>query len=321
MGHGSFRSDDWDTFRSVNSIDTLSIEETFRPSISTDFDPSIIKKLRESCETSDKPKVTPIIIALDVTGSMGKIPDSLIKGGLGKLMASILARASIPNPHVMFMAIGDVNCDSAPLQVTQFEADIRIANQLKDLYLEGGGGGNGSESYPLAWYFAATRTKLDSFNNRGEKGILFTIGDDDVPLKINASHIRRFLGEPDARDVVTRDILSKVQKTYDVFHLGIKQGNSYTPTVQSSWANLLGERLITVQDYSKVDEIIVSTIDSLIAQRQKLQDNIRNHMASRVAVLSGRSQVAAPVPMQIDGDALPPSYTQATGIAVRRGSR
>jgi hypothetical protein len=320
MGYGNFAATDWDNFKRVYSIDTRSAKETFKRSMHPDFDPSKIKKVRESCETAEKPKVTPIIIALDVTGSMGKIPEALIKGGLGNLMASILARTSIPNPHVMFMAIGDVNCDSAPLQVTQFEANISIAEQLKNLYLEGGGGGNGSESYSLAWYFAATRTKLASFDNRGEKGILFTVGDDNLPAKINAAHIRKFLGEPDAQDVNTKDILDKVKEKYDVFHLGIKQSETFTPEVQQSWSNLLGERLITVADYTRIDEIIVSTIDSLVQRR--LQNNIHNHMASRVAALSGRPAVAAPVPMVIDAaDALPPSYSQATGISMRRGSR
>ena len=271
MGSGKFVPKDWDNFRTTHvKVDnhTKSAAQTFSKTAKSEFDPkNIVSRL--SCETKEKPQVTPIIIALDVTGSMGKIPEALIKGGLGTLMAQILARESIPNPHIMFMAVGDVNCDQSPLQVTQFEADIRIAAQLKDLFLEGGGGGNGSESYPLAWHFAATKTELDCLKNRKEKGILFTIGDDNAPQKISGKHITQFTGQLHAQDSSTVNILQYTQSMYDVFHLGIKESEIFTQAVENGWKNLLGERAIVVHDYTKVAEVIVSTIDMLCQQRTK----------------------------------------------------
>ena len=231
-------------------------------------------------------------------------------------MKNILESESIPNPHVMFMAIGDVNYDSAPLQVTQFEADIRIAEQLKDLYLEGGGGTNDSESYPLAWHFAANRTKLDSFDNRGEKAMLFTIGDEYAPKQISGDHLRRFLGEENAQDQMCSDMLAKAQEKYEVFHLGLKERKAFTQDVQSSWTKMLGQRLILVDDYKKVADIIVSTITMVLEQRQRQrqsqQESIRQHMASRVAVLSGnRAPGGAQISHELSADE-PPTYLQAT---------
>jgi hypothetical protein len=321
MGFGSFTPAAWDSFQEEHEIATTSIENTFGQILRSDFNPKNIS-LRESCETKDKPNVTPIIIALDVTGSMGKIPAALIRGGLGNLMKNILERASIPNPHVMFMAVGDVNYDRFPLQVTQFEADIRIAEQLKDLYLEGGGGPNNSESYPLAWYFAATKTKLHSFTERQEKGILFTIGDEYAPDKISAAHLRRFMGDEQAQDMLTTDILAKAQEKYDVFHLGIlEHRRTYTADVESSWRKLLGQRLVSVEDYRKIDEVIVSTIDTLLAERNRIKEiaSVRQHLASRVAVLSGAAgQVGlrnSPPAQQDAVDVPPPTYNQAMGLA------
>ena len=71
----------------------------------------------------------------DVTGSMGMIADALARKGLGTMVEEILARKPVSDPHIMCMGIGDVLYDRAPLQVTQFEADIRIAEQLEKLWL------------------------------------------------------------------------------------------------------------------------------------------------------------------------------------------
>ena len=147
---------------------------------------------RESCASKEHPDPTSIIIACDVTGSMGKIPVNLLKGGLGNIMESLMKIKSISNPQVMFAAIGDADHDKAPLQVTQFESDNRIEEQLKKLYLEGGGGGNNIESYHAIWYFAAYKTRLDSLK-QGKKGILFTMGDEMVSPTLKADHIRKFI--------------------------------------------------------------------------------------------------------------------------------
>ena len=225
MGTGSFTNHDWDTFEETYQVKSRSTSEIFGKVAKPEFNP-VNFGVRESCENIDKPNVTPIIIALDVTGSMHMIPADLIQGRLAGLMAKIMAQASIPNPHVMFMAVGDVVYDKSPLQVTQYEADIRIAEQLKDFWLEGGGGCNNSESYSLAWHFAATRTKLDSFIKRGEKGIIFTLGDEYAPANIEGRHLQKFLGDAQAQTLTTADILANAQKSYDVFHLGITQGRA-----------------------------------------------------------------------------------------------
>jgi hypothetical protein len=78
----------------------------------------------------------------------------------------------------MFGAIGDATCDRAPLQVGQFESDNRMDDDLSRILLEGGGGGQKTESYELAMYFMARHTAADCYEKRGKRGYLFIIGDE-----------------------------------------------------------------------------------------------------------------------------------------------
>jgi hypothetical protein len=221
-------------------------------------------KIRESRDSVDNPNSTPVIVGIDVTGSMGMIADVIARKGLGTLFEGILDRKPITDPHVMFMAIGDANCDQAPLQVSQFEADKRIIEQLAQIYLERGGGGNNFESYNLPWYFAAFHTVHDSMEKRGKRGYLFTIGDEEVPQPLTKGQIKQFIGDDIQDGMSTRDLLELAQRNYDVFHIIIAEGSHARydlAKVEAGWKDLLGQRVITLKDHTKLAETIVSAIE------------------------------------------------------------
>lgn len=227
-----------------------------------EFDPARIT-LRESRDSTPNPDSTAIIAALDVTGSMGMLAETLARQGLGTLFSEVLDRKPVPDPHVMAMAVGDAVYDQAPLQVSQFEADIRIAEQLSRLYLEGGGGGNRCESYNLPWYFAAMKTSIDCFEKRGMKGYLFTIGDEEPPEVLRAAHIRDVLGDAAQGDLSSADVLAMAERLYHVFHVVVEEGHYAShclDEVMSKWTDLLGQRVLRLSDHSKLAEVIVSAI-------------------------------------------------------------
>jgi hypothetical protein len=117
-------------------------------SLKKDFDPKQIK-VRESNKSDINPHPTPVVVGLDVTGSMGRVVEAMRKG-LGTLFEQVIHRHPVSDPHVLALAIGDMDCDSAPIQATQFEADpVTIGKQIEELYLERGGGGNDHESYQI----------------------------------------------------------------------------------------------------------------------------------------------------------------------------
>jgi hypothetical protein len=261
MGHGTF---DAHTYRSYSdSVKTKSTDDIYSSHFNKALDPKGVK-MRESRDSADNPQATPIIVAIDVTGSMGMIADVIARHGLGTLFTSILDRKPITDPHLMFMGIGDANCDSAPLQVSQFEADNRIVEQLTQIYLEHGGGGNSFESYNLPWYFAAEHTVHDSYVKRAKRGYLFTIGDEEAPMGLTKEQIHRFIGEEIERDIPPMESLESARRYYDVYHVVIKEGSharSHLDAVVKSWLPLIGQHLIQLSDHTKLAETIVSAIE------------------------------------------------------------
>lgn len=261
MGSARWNPDDWAAYATTTKGRDRGAVFTSRH-LPADFDPKSIT-VRESVDSDANPNSTPIIVALDVTGSMGEIPHQLVQGNLGTLMQELLDRRPVDDPHLMFMGVGDADYDRAPLQTTQFEADIRIAEQLQKIFLEGGGGGNSCESYNLPWYFAATKTSCDAIAKRGKKGYLFTIGDEEPPATLRAKHIQNILGLEAQTDLASEDVLAMAERGFHVFHIIVEQGNHYRShgdRVRQAWNTLLGQRVILLSDYTKLAEVIVSTI-------------------------------------------------------------
>lgn len=159
MGRGSYTASDWASLRRSNDLtDENRVETIFSAKCAgTAYDVRHVV-LRESRDNADSPHSTPVIIGFDVTASMGYLAKELSVHTINEAVQRLFAGNAIPNPQFLCAAIGDSRSDKAPLQVTQFESDIRVIRQLTDLYLEGGGGGNYGESYHLLWYFAAFRT-------------------------------------------------------------------------------------------------------------------------------------------------------------------
>jgi len=183
---------------------------------------------------------------------------------LGVLFERLYDERPVTDPHVMFMGIGDANFDRAPLQVSQFEADNRIVEQLTQLWIEHGGGGNNSESYQFPWYFAAHHTSIDCFEKRGKKGYLFTVGDECTPPALTAAQIRQFVGDGVQKDMSAAELLELASRTYHVFHIIVEEG-SYARRalneVRRSWHNLLGERALGLSDHTRLSDAIVSVIE------------------------------------------------------------
>ena len=105
MGSGTFDAKTYRTF--TDSVKHKSTDEIYSKHLNDNLNPKGVM-FRESRDSADNPQSTPVIVALDVTGSMGMIADVIAREGLGTLFTSILDRKPITNPHLMFMGVGDV---------------------------------------------------------------------------------------------------------------------------------------------------------------------------------------------------------------------
>lgn len=259
MGYSSYSTDSRSARAVSSGYFSSSRDEIFTQNKKKVIHDSMIPKnaqLREAKDSQEHPLSVPIIVALDVTGSMGSIPHNLIKDGLPKMMSGIIQKG-IKDPQVLFLAVGDHEEDKFPLQVGQFEAgDLELDTWLTRTYIEGGGGANAGESYLLAWYYAAYHTSIESFDKRGEKGFIFTIGDEPNLPKLPANVINGIMGTTYQKGFTEQELLDKVKEKYNIFHL---QLGSYG---LKSWKGLLGQHCIEVGDYENIPSVIAETVIS-----------------------------------------------------------
>ena len=256
---GGFYSFDNARARSAN-YQSHSREEIFS---NRSIDPLMVikDKVRESCDSEEHPNSYPIIIGLDVTGSMGRVPENLIKEAFPEIMKTIMEKG-VEHAQICFVGIGDHYSDNAPIQVGQFETSDELTEKwLKAIYIEGGGGGNNGESYQLAWYFAAFHTKIDSFEKRGIKGTLITIGDEPCHSSVSGKVLRELFGEGEG-EVLTSQLIKEAQKKWDVYHINVNDWTSDNYGSPRKWEGLLPDDHFALSESMESQEIgnILSTI-------------------------------------------------------------
>lgn len=259
MGYGSYKASDWAKLKNSRGINSSSSADSLfsKNDFQDKYNPKFIS-MRESCDSNDSPNSTPIIIAFDITGSMGYLAAEIAKNSLNKTITQLYDKQPVPNPHVMCGAFTSPECTGA-LQVTQFEADIRVIEQLLELKV---GYGWNSYSYDsLMWYFAAKHTKIDSFEKRGKKGFIICIGDEICGAGYNeilsTSDILDIFGDKNSPGYGIRELFELAGEKYEIFHIVTegKNGRAY-----ESWQKFIPGRVarISPDNIDYLSEVITS---------------------------------------------------------------
>lgn len=263
MGYGSYSAADWTKLKASRQLsNTDNVNEVFkREACNPKFDPRYIGT-RECFDSDDHPNSTPIVVGLDVTGSMGYLAVKVATEALNELIMKLYSTNSIEDPALMCAAYGDYN-DASPLQVTQFESDIRIAEQLLDLYFENRG--QGQVVPTCLWHFLANRTNIDAIKKRNQKGFVFTLGDSATIRKSVslASTIQRVTGD-ESHANSPEAVLKEAEKKFHLFHIMIGGDNSYN-------RELMNGHAMTIQrtDIDLIPQIIISTIQLQNGKKMK----------------------------------------------------
>lgn len=274
------------------------------------LDPSKMKAgCRECRDSKEHPNSNPVFIGLDVTGSMGKVP-GMMQVKLKELMALLLKKGWIEDPAICVTGIGDAEAgDRAPFQVGQFESGIEIENDLTNLYIEGGGGGNNHESYDLAIYFLARMTKTDAFEKRGKKGYAFIICDESLPSRCKASVLANVFNVTEQADIPIEVLIKEALEKWELYCLVPAMTSNYRSSLQNSWKKALGERVIFLDD----PETVVETIATCVGICEESVD--LNDVAKDLADVGVSSNGAAAVSRalaKVSGGAI---STKGTGLA------
>lgn len=243
------------------------------------IDPSLDPRnftVRECVNSEEHPNTIPVILGLDVTGSMGEACKETA-AALGTIIMNLYKK--FDDIEFCMMGIGDLAYDDAPVQMSQFESDIRIAESLDKIFMEHGGGGNGYESYTAAWYMGLTRTKLDCFDKQGRKGIIITMGDEPLNPYLPQHDLNRAINGTEESDVETPALYAEASKKFDIFHIAVDSPRDcyqrYKCAVDNSFGQALGDRykVATIDSLAQVIEDCITESVRQSGISRKTADN------------------------------------------------
>lgn len=257
MGHGSYSHEAHAAL--VAERTELPVQDVFRQRQCHPLMAPKGVRVRECRDSAAHPNTRAIAFALDVTGSMGHIPDLLARTELPSFMR-LLEQFGVTDPAVLFCAFGDATSDHAPLQIGQFEATAELMDfWLTSTYLEGGGGPGMCESYELALYFLAEHTATDNWEKRAERGFLFMSGDEHPYPTVSARLVEAVIGDRVDADIPTEAVVAALQEKWEPFFLIPDPGRR--ARVERRWKDLLGENVITLaapEDTAEVCALLVA---------------------------------------------------------------
>ena len=259
MGYGSYSAADWQKLKNSRKLSNgQSVGEVFkRTECNPKMDPKFIGT-RECFDSEEHPNTTPIVVGLDVTASMGYLAVELATGALNELITKLYSTGAVEDPALMCAAYGDFQ-DKSPLQVTQFESDIRIAEQLLEIYFENRGSG---EVVPTClWEFLARHTNIDAIRKRNQKA--------EIRSGSLGATIERVIGDEIPGEVTRESLLKEAEASFHVFHIMIGGRNQANVELLPGHCMVLDGESI-----SCLPEIIISTIQ---LQKGETQERVLVH--------------------------------------------
>jgi hypothetical protein len=228
--------------------------------------------LTDPKHTISTESANPIVVAVDVTGSMSHWPGEIFDRL--PLLYQTLSQYR-DDVEVSFVAIGDATCDAYPLQVTDFASGIALEDKLAALYGEGGGGGGARESYELFAHFLLHHCRAPN----ATRPYLLLYGDEGFYEQVDTKQIAHYLGDRVQGPVDSYETWGAVAEAWNVFHLRKPyHSRRHDDDIKAQWASVLGEeRIIRLDNEQRAVDLALG----LIARSWGHYDDFETNMGAR----------------------------------------
>jgi len=261
------------SFKTARKTYDRHVGRSYGDAVSSGKDPKdlVPGKLETKC-------ISPLVIACDVTGSMGDWPATIFS----KLPYLELEGKEYlgEDMEISFAAVGDAYCDNYPLQVRPFTKGTDLEKRLKELVVEGGGGGQIQESYDLAALYYARNVEMSNAVNP----IFIFIGDEKMYPSVDKKQAKNWTYNALENRLSAEGLVKELQRKYSVY-LVIKSydtcsSDGMTGTnkvVYDSWKSLLGEDHIAVlPDASRVVDVIFGILAKETGRIGYFEDELKD---------------------------------------------
>jgi ribosomal protein L37AE/L43A len=242
----------------------------------------------------------PLIVAVDVTGSMASWPFQIFDRL--PLLYNTLSQYR-DDLEICFAAIGDAGCDRWPLQVTTFASGFDLEQLLGSLYGEGGGG-DAPESYGLFAHWVNTHVEIPDLD---ETPFLIVFGDITMHPQVPRGQIARYLGDRVRRRVDAIEAWQEVSKVWNTWFLRRPTGKP-GDKVDKQWGQAIGEqKIFHIQDEQRAVDYAMGLIARAWGYFGDFQDNMRARQSEeKVAEVSEPlamkcPRCGAPIPVEVSG--------------------
>ena len=222
----------------------------------------------------------PLIVAIDVTGSMADWPFEIFDRL--PLLYNTLSQYR-QDLEICFAAIGDAACDHWPLQVTPFANGFDLEQLLASLYGEGGGG-DAPESYGLFAHWVNTHVQIPKLE---EPPFLIVFGDVSMHPKTPKEQVAQYLGDSVGRDVDAIKAWQQVGKTWNTWFLRRPTGRQ-GDVVDRQWSQAIGaQKIFHIKDEQRAVDYAMGLVARAWGHFSDFQDNMRARQSEdKVAELS-----------------------------------
>ena len=132
--------------------------------------------------------------------------------------------------------------------MTEFGQGKQIDELISKIWLEGGGGGNGIESYELAAYFYARRCDIQT----AELPFIFFTGDEGIYETVTKDRLSDEFEMIEKENISTKDIFDELKKKFKVFHLHMPYFDKEADIKNvKQWSSLVGPENVIILENPK----------------------------------------------------------------------